>query len=246
MPTADHELSAEEIRHRFGPLLRQGVEAFKRDPWLLVDVAESATAPGVQERAQQRSALRQAFEDGLSLREAGEVVGLSAGAVHYRWAQMGLRVSDRPKPVPTASDAEERLARKRESNRRTAARRRAREKAARVAQAELLAEERAAEAQASVHRRDEERDRFDSLTRALTGLSLREASSRLECSQTKVRTSWIRQGLEYNTADASKARTAAILPLLDEGLKPAEIMARLGVTRSHVLNAQRHRRAETG
>lgn len=40
---ADRELTASEIKRRFGGLLQSGVRAFRDDPQLLVDLAEEAT-----------------------------------------------------------------------------------------------------------------------------------------------------------------------------------------------------------
>jgi hypothetical protein len=54
IPPADRELTAVEIKRRFGSIIQSGVRAFREDPQYLVDVAEDAV------RARHQRALREA------------------------------------------------------------------------------------------------------------------------------------------------------------------------------------------
>jgi DNA-binding CsgD family transcriptional regulator len=120
LPVADHPLSDHEIRERFGPLIRAGVQAFRDDPEYLVDVAEDwarvhrapprltkaerevlameqhrRAALTRELREQQAEALREAFEAGRSSDDIGRELRMSAATVRKRWTSMGLYVSQR-------------------------------------------------------------------------------------------------------------------------------------------------------
>lgn len=129
-------LTAEQIRTKYGRVLREGVEHFRRDPLLVVEMIESHPAcqanlqrlrrESAPARPTQRplrkpsdEALRRAYEEGRSGADVAREIGVCDGTVFQWWEDLGLHASARPRaavkyrgtgrPSTTVQEERERL-----------------------------------------------------------------------------------------------------------------------------------------